>query len=679
MELVAGRKFGYLIFGTWGLAMANRPTIYDEEQGRTFDILWGWRDAMIALGQMEQDITGNTTGHMAGFAGSPTGPATLTINLAAGRIYQQSAVDTTAWGALASDSDIIQQQGAAAAQQVTLSTAALSAGQSQWALIECQFAQVDEVAPGDPTGGLLFYFNSANPSQPFQGPGNSGQIQNTTRLGSVSIRVVLGAPATTGSEVPPQPDTGWLPMYLIDLTFGQTQITSGQILIAGPSAGLNVPSNYPGAPFVAGLLNQHHTGVAGQAPKIDLTSEVQHLLPLANSTASSTSGGGLPVMKLNAGNPNGNVAGNASVNGASDLCFDTINLILYICTTTGTTSTAVWTSVVGSSTSQFAGGSTTGTANAQVVATTTPAGFAKTPGQVVTATVGTGLTNTGSATLNVDATGASTINKNTGGGNVPLTGGELVAGAFVSFIWTGTVYLLQSQSLGQLATLNIGTWLKNDGSGNLTIKNSSVMGDDGSGNFTVLPQYLPPIGCIIGFGGNTVPSGGNWVLCNGQAVSRTLAAFSVVGINFGSGDGVTTWNVPDLRGRAPVGVDGGVGRLTTATMSSQSMGGVGGLETRLLTTAMFPAYTPSGSVSSSATSTTTGTIAVQGFAQTGVQVIGAVSFGSNNGGLNQESYLTLATSTTVTSSFSGNGQGGSNSALPVVQPSLEVNYLMRLF
>ena len=126
-------------------------------------------------------------------------------------------------------------------------------------------------------------------------------------------------------------------------------------------------------------------------------------------------------MKLNAGNPNGNVAGNANVNGASDLCFDTTNLILYICTTTGTTSTAVWTSVVGSSTSQFAGGTSTGTANAQVVASTTPTGFARTPGQVVTFTVGPGP-NTGATTLNVDSTGVAAINKT---GPVPLTGGEL--------------------------------------------------------------------------------------------------------------------------------------------------------------------------------------------------------------------------------------------------------------
>jgi len=615
---------------------------------------------MIALGEMEQDITGNTTGHVAGFAASPTSPTSLTINLAAGRVYQQSSVDSTAWGALPSDTAIIQQQGAAAAQQVTLTTSALSAGQSQWALIQAQFSQVDAVANGDPTGGLLFFYNSANPSQPFQGPGNNQQIQNTTRLGAVSIEVIYGSPATTGSEVPPQPMTGWIGLYLVDLTFGQTTISSGQILVAGPSVGTGVPSNYPGAPFVAGLLNQHHLGIPGQAPQIDLTAEVKNVLPLSHHPASDTTGGGLPVMKLNAGNPNGSVAGNANVNGASDLCWDTTDLILYICTTTGTTSSAVWTSVVGSSTSQFAGGTSTGTANAQVVASTTPAGFAKTPGQVVTFTVGSGLSNTGSTTLNVDSTGASLINKNTGSGNVPLTGGELTAGSFVSVIWTGTVYLLQSQSLGALATLGIGQWLQNV-SGNLTIKNGAVMGDDGNGNFTTLPQFLVPIGAAIPYAGSSSPYS-NWAICNGAAVSRTTYAtlFGILGITFGSGDGITTFNLPDLRGRVVAGVDGGANRLTTATQTSQTLGGNGGAELIALTLAQIPVHNHGINDPSHAHG-------YQEFSAGSGTVGGGGAFGANIAG------TTNSATTGITTQNAGSG-----SSHPNVQPTMQLNYLIRL-
>lgn len=57
-----------------------------------------------------------------------------------------------------------------------------------------------------------------------------------------------------------------------------------------------------------------------------------------------------------------------------------------------------------------------------------------------------------------------------------------------------------------------------------------------------------PIGTINAYGGTTAPEG--WLLCQGQALSRTDYAdlFSVIGTNFGSGDGSTTFNIPDLRG-----------------------------------------------------------------------------------------------------------------------------------
>lgn len=63
-----------------------------------------------------------------------------------------------------------------------------------------------------------------------------------------------------------------------------------------------------------------------------------------------------------------------------------------------------------------------------------------------------------------------------------------------------------------------------------------------------------PVGAIIPYGGVTVPDG--FLLCQGQAVSRTIYAelFAVIGTAFGTGDGTTTFNVPDLRETVPVGV-----------------------------------------------------------------------------------------------------------------------------
>jgi len=65
-----------------------------------------------------------------------------------------------------------------------------------------------------------------------------------------------------------------------------------------------------------------------------------------------------------------------------------------------------------------------------------------------------------------------------------------------------------------------------------------------------------PTGTLAPFAGLAAPAG--WLLANGAAVSRTLYAtlFAVVGTRFGAGDGTTTFNLPNMQGRVPVGVDG---------------------------------------------------------------------------------------------------------------------------
>ena len=71
-------------------------------------------------------------------------------------------------------------------------------------------------------------------------------------------------------------------------------------------------------------------------------------------------------------------------------------------------------------------------------------------------------------------------------------------------------------------------------------------------NFISIPGFYDmaniPIGCIIQYGGNSSPTG--WLMCEGQAVSRTTYAdlYSILGTTFGVGDGVSTFNIPDTRG-----------------------------------------------------------------------------------------------------------------------------------
>ena len=72
----------------------------------------------------------------------------------------------------------------------------------------------------------------------------------------------------------------------------------------------------------------------------------------------------------------------------------------------------------------------------------------------------------------------------------------------------------------------------------------------------VLPGGLPA-GSILAWPTNTAPS--NWLICDGSAVSRSTysSLFYVIGTTYGVGDGSTTFNLPDLRGRIPVGKNAG--------------------------------------------------------------------------------------------------------------------------
>lgn len=64
-----------------------------------------------------------------------------------------------------------------------------------------------------------------------------------------------------------------------------------------------------------------------------------------------------------------------------------------------------------------------------------------------------------------------------------------------------------------------------------------------------------PTGAIMSYAGTAAPAG--WAMCDGSAVARTGgtydALFAVISTTYGSGNGTTTFNLPDLKGRVPVG------------------------------------------------------------------------------------------------------------------------------
>jgi microcystin-dependent protein len=108
---------------------------------------------------------------------------------------------------------------------------------------------------------------------------------------------------------------------------------------------------------------------------------------------------------------------------------------------------------------------------------------------------------------------------------------------------------------------------------------------NGSGTMSWGTATGIPTGTILDFGGTVAPSG--YLACDGSAVSRSTYAdlFTAIGTTWGSGNGSTTFNVPDFRRRTAVG-SGGSG---TATLGS-SVGNTGGAETHTLSTAEMPSH-----------------------------------------------------------------------------------------
>ena len=81
-------------------------------------------------------------------------------------------------------------------------------------------------------------------------------------------------------------------------------------------------------------------------------------------------------------------------------------------------------------------------------------------------------------------------------------------------------------------------------------------------------QNTVPAGAVMAFAMNSAPSG--WIAANGAAISRTTyaALFAAIGTTFGSGDGSTTFNLPDLRGEFVRGWDNGRGADSGRTFGS---------------------------------------------------------------------------------------------------------------
>lgn len=112
-----------------------------------------------------------------------------------------------------------------------------------------------------------------------------------------------------------------------------------------------------------------------------------------------------------------------------------------------------------------------------------------------------------------------------------------------------------------------------------------VRGDADSG--------LMPIGSILPYAANTYQNIENappWHICDGTALSRTTYArlFAVIGTTWGAGDGSTTFNLPDLRGRTLIGAGAGAG------LTARVIAAIGGEETHIIIPSEAPSHNHGG-------------------------------------------------------------------------------------
>lgn len=178
---------------------------------------------------------------------------------------------------------------------------------------------------------------------------------------------------------------------------------------------------------------------------------------------------------------------------------------------------------------------------------------------------------------------------------------------------------------------------------------------------------LIPVGGLAPFAGTTAPDG--WLMCDGSAVSRTDYAdlFEAIGDSYGVGDGTSTFNVPDLQGRVPVGLD-------SAQTEFDTLGETGGEKTHTLITDEMPSHQHSVSGTAASNGGHIHNVAGQDTAAGGSNAFGVGDLRATFSGATPYSTSSNGSHThTVSGTAASTGGGGAHNNL---QPYQVVNYII---
>jgi hypothetical protein len=206
----------------------DRDTSYRGQVLYETNLLNMSRYAFEALGLFARDVLGATT-VFSGLACTATSPASLAVNIGPGRIYSLQNLDDSVWGQLVGTGGLaadinadhkIMKQGLFRDTTAFPLTPPATVGQSIVYLIQAQFQEADD-APV-----TTQFYNSTNPSAPIT---NS---VSQARRDKCIVASKAGTAATTGSQVAPTADAGWIPLWVVTIAYGATTIVTGNIAAA---------------------------------------------------------------------------------------------------------------------------------------------------------------------------------------------------------------------------------------------------------------------------------------------------------------------------------------------------------------------------------------------------------------------------------------------------------------